>query len=312
MMEIRMKIAITGANGFVARNLIRLLLEDTPATAIRAIVRDLRRALVELPAADLDVRTADVTRQQTLRGAFDGCDAVVHTVAIPAGRVAALHEVNVRGTENVVAEAERCGVGRIVHMSILGADAESGFPYLRTKGLGERAVTASPVPSVALRPSILFGPGDDFFPRLGFTLRFPVVPVPGDGTARFQPLHVDDLALVLRAALRRTDISGVHEVGGPEPVTYDELLRETMDGYARRRPTVHLPVALIRPAALLMGLVLPDPPVTPEQLDLLKIDNVPSVNAIEQVFGIRPRAFRGSLGYLRDGRKHLPLRHLDG
>ncbi|CAN5154269.1 complex I NDUFA9 subunit family protein [soil metagenome] len=298
-----MKIAVTGANGFVARNLIRLLLEDTPAGDIRAIVRDIRRALIELPAADLDVRAADVTRQYTLRGAFDGCEAVVHTVAIPTGGASALHEVNVRGTQNVVAEAERAQIRRIVHMSILGADAESQFPYLRSKGLGERAVRSSAVPSVALRPSILFGPGDDFFPRLGFTLRFPVVPVPGDGNARFQPLHVDDLALVLRAALHRSDVFDVHEVGGHEAVTYDELLRETMEGYGRRRPTVHLPVALMRPAAWLMQLVLPDPPVTPEQLDLLKVDNVPNANAIEQVFGIRPRAFRGGLGYLRGSLK---------
>ena len=295
-----MRIAVTGANGYVGRNLIGLLLADTPGSQIRAVVRSVRRALAELPAADLDVRAADVTKAESLRGAFDGCEAVVHTVAIPTGSASALDAVNVQGTRNVVAEAERAGVRRLVHMSILGADAESEFPYLRSKGLGERVVTASPVPSVALRPSILFGPGDAFFPRLGFTLKFPVVPVPGKGDARFQPLHVGDLALALRAALRRPEIRGVHEVGGPEAVNYDELLRETMRGYARRRPTVHLPVALLRPGARLMELLLPDPPVTPGQLDLLKIDNVPAVNAIEQVFGIRPRPFRGGLSYLRE------------
>lgn len=151
--------------------------------------------------------------------------------------------------------------------------------------------------SVALRPSILFGPGDDFFPKLGFTLHFPVVPVPGDGNARFQPLHVQDLALVLRAALRGQG-SGVHELGGPDVVTYDELLTETMLGYRKRRPRLHLPVPLMKPAAMAMGLVMPDPPVTVPQLDLLKVDNVPTRNDIEQVFGIAPRRFRGGLGYL--------------
>lgn len=295
-----MKIAITGANGFVGRNLITLLLEDTSPQDIRALVRDPRTALSELPAADLDIRTADVTRAESLRGAFDGCEAVVHTVAIPTERRATFADVNVRGTEHVVAEAERAGVGRLVHLSAIGADPASPFPFLASKGQGERAVSGSRVPSVALRPSILFGPGDDFFPKLGFTLHFPVVPVPGNGGARFQPLHVQDLALVLRAALRGAG-SGVHELGGPDVVSYDDLLSETMRGYRKRRPRLHLPVPLMKPAALAMGLVMSDPPVTLPQLDLLKVDNVPGRNDIEQVFGIAPRAFRGGLGYLSAG-----------
>ncbi len=294
-----MTIAVTGANGFVARNLIALLLEDTPARGIRAIVRDARTGLRELPAADLDVRVADVTRAESLRGAFDDCETIVHTVAVPTERRASFTDVNVRGTEHVVAEAERAGVRRIVHMSALGADPESPFPFLRSKGLGERAVVRSNAPSVALRPSILFGPGDDFFPKLGFSLHFPVVPVPGDGSARFQPLHVRDLALVLRAALRGMG-SGVQELGGPDIVTYDELLTETMRGFRKRRPRLHLPVPLMKPAALAMGLVMTDPPVTVPQLDLLKVDNVPARNDIERVFGISPRPFRGGLGYLSD------------
>ena len=295
-----MTIAITGANGFVGRNLIAVLLEDTAPREIRAIVRDPRTALRELPAADLDVRSADVTSADSLRGVFDGCEMVVHTVAIPTERKATFSDVNVRGTENVVAEAARAGVRRLVHLSAIGADPASPFPFLRSKGQGESAVMGCGVPSVALRPSILFGPGDDFFPKLGFTLHFPVVPVPGDGSARFQPLHVQDLALVLRAALRGLG-SGVHELGGPDVVSYDDLLSETMRGYRKRRPRLHLPVPLMKPAAVAMGLVMSDPPVTLPQLDLLKVDNVPARNDIEQVFGIVPRPFRGGLGYLFGG-----------
>ena len=292
-----MKIAITGANGFVGRNLIALLLEDTAPRDIRAIVRDPATALRELPAEGLDVVVADVTDPETLRTAFDGCEAVVHTVAVPTERRATFEAVNVRGTEHVIAEATRAGVRRIVHLSAIGADPESPFPFLRSKARGERAVTASGLEHVALRPSILFGRGDDFFPKLGFSLHFPVVPVPGNGSARFQPLHVGDLAKAIRAALRGT-MSGVHEIGGPDVVTYDELLSETMRGFRRRRPRLHLPVPLMKPAAFAMGLVMADPPVTVPQLDLLKVDNVPARNAIEQVFGIPPRPFRGGLGYL--------------
>jgi len=294
-----MTIAITGASGFVGRNLVALLLQDTPPSEIRALVRDERRARAELPAAECDLRVVDVRRPETLRGALEGCAAVVHTVAVPTERAQRFADVNVGGTRSVVAEAERSGVGRIVHLSAIGADANSPYPFLRSKGEGEAIVRASRVPSVVLRPSLLFGPGDDFFPRLRFALRFPVVPVPGDGRARFQPLHVADLALALRAALRRGDVLGVHEVGGPEPVTYDELLREAMAGYRLRRLTVHLPVPLMKVPALALGLVMADPPVTVAQLDLLAVNNTPAENAIERVFGVRPRPFRGNLGYLR-------------
>jgi len=294
-----MRVAITGANGFVGRNILALLLEDSAAADLRAIVRTPAQAAAELPSADLDIRVGDVTRADTLRGVFDGCDAVIHTVAIPTERHGSFAAVNVAGTRNVVAEAERAGVRRIVHLSAIGASASSPYPFLRSKGEGEDAVTGSRIGSVVLRPSILFGPGDDFFPRLGFALHFPVVPVPGHGRARFQPLHVADLAQAVRAGLRRDDLLGIHEIGGPDPVTYRELLAETMAGYRKRRPTMDLPVPLMKIAAFGFERLMADPPVTVQQLSLLAVDNTPQPNAMDQVFGIRPRAFKGGgLAYL--------------
>ena len=294
-----MRVAVTGANGFVGRNVLALLLEDVPAADLRAVVRTPRQAAAELPSGDLDIRIADVTDAGSLRGVFDGCDAIVHTVAIPTERHGSFAAVNVAGTRNVVAEAERAGVRRIVHISAIGASATSPYPFLRSKGEGEDAVTASRIPHVVLRPSVLFGPGDDFFPRLGFALHFPIVPVPGNGRARFQPLHVADLALAVRAGLRRDDVLGVHEIGGPGPVTYRELLAETMAGYRKRRPTMDLPIPLMKIAAFGFERVMSDPPVTVQQLDLLAVDNTPGTNAMDQVFGIRPRAFQGGgLAYL--------------
>lgn len=300
----RAVVAITGANGFVGRHLAALLLEDTPPGAIRALVRDPVRARAELPPAPLDVRAVDVTRAETLRGAFDGAAAVVHTVAIPTERHGSFARVNAEGTRNVVREAARAGVGKLVQMSAIGASPASPFPFLRSKGEGDAAVEASGIPFVVVRSSIVFGPGDDFFHRLRFSLRFPVVPLPGGGTARFQPVHVTDVARCLRAALR-TPLTGTYEIGGPEPLTYRQLLAETMRGYGVHRPTVPLPVPLVKPAAFVFELVMADPPVTVRQLDLLAVDNVPRPNSIESVFGIRPLPLLGGgLSYL--GRRSDP------
>ena len=292
-----MRVAITGANGFVGRHVVALLLA-APETEVRAIVRDPARAAVELPKAGLERRQADVTDPESLRGAFDGADAVVHTVAIPTERRDSFARVNAEGTRAVVREAERAGVGRLVHISAIGASPASPYPYLRSKGEGQAAVTASRIPHVVLRPSILFGPGDDFFHRLAFTLHFPIVPLPGGGTARFQPLHVEDLARAIVVAIGGP-MTGVFEVGGPEPVTYRQLLAETMRAYRTRRPTMPLPAGLLKPAAFLFERTMTDPPVTVGQLDLLAVDNTPHPNSIDQVFGVHPRPFLGGgLSYL--------------
>lgn len=290
-----MKVAITGANGFVGRAVIAALLEGG-SPEIRALVRDRSRA-AELPVG-LEVREVDVTRPDTLRGAFDGIEAIVHTVAIPTERHGSFERINAEGTRAVVREAERAGVNKLVHISAIGASPQSPYPFLRTKGEGQAAVEASAIPHVVLRPSILFGPGDDFFPRLRFSLRFPVVPLPGGGVARFQPLHVADLALAVQAALRGP-LAGIYEVGGAAPVSYREMLEETMRAYGIHRPTMPLPVPLMKPAAFIFERTMADPPVTVRQLDLLAVDNTPHPNSLDQVFGIHPRPFLGGgLSYL--------------
>lgn len=294
-----MRIVVTGANGFVGRHAIAQLLLGRHQ--VRALISERPGAEKELPGggAEVDVRRVDVRKPESLRGAFDGYEAIIHTVAVPTERKQRFAEVNVAGVAHVVAEARRAGVSRMVHMSALGADPASPYPYLRSKGEGQALVTGSGIGHVVLRPSLLFGVGDDFFPRLAFSLLFPVVPVPGDGKSRFQPLHVDDLAKALVAAVERHEISGVHEIGGPEPVTYDELLAETMRGTGTHRPTLHVPVMLMKPPAVVMGIFMSDPPVTVDQLDLLAVDNTPRQNALAPVFGVQPRPFKGALDYLR-------------
>src|SRR6266550_4544320 len=143
-----MRVAVTCANGFVGRHAIaRLLLGGHE---VRALISERPGAEKELPGGgrNVDVRRADVRKPESLRGAFDGVDAVIHTVAVPTERKQRFAEVR-----------------RIVHMGALGADTTSPYPYLRSKGEGEALVTGSGIAHVVLQPSLLFGEGDDFFPR---------------------------------------------------------------------------------------------------------------------------------------------------
>src|SRR2546428_913071 len=138
-----MRVALTGANGFVGRHLVaRLLLARHE---VRALISERPGAEKELPGSgtDVDVRRVDVRKPETLRGAFDGCDAVVHTVAIPTERKQRLAEVNVAGVAHAVAEARRAGVRRIVHMSALGGGPAAPYPSLRRQGEGAGLGTAA-------------------------------------------------------------------------------------------------------------------------------------------------------------------------
>src|SRR2546428_9415616 len=253
-----MRVALTGANGFVGRHLVaRLLLARHE---VRALISERPGAQKELPGSgtDVDVRRVDVRKPETLQGAFDGCDAVVHTVAIPTERKQRFAEVNVAGVAHVVAEARRAGVRRIVHMSALGGDPASPYPYLRSKGEGQALVTGWGILGVVLRPSLLFGEGDDFFPRLAFRLMFPIVPVPGNGKARFQPVPVDDIAQALVAALERPLTAGVHEIGGAEPLVHDQVRAARTRGSGEHPPTLYLPVPPMNPPAFFIRLGLPE------------------------------------------------------
>lgn len=273
-----------------------------PPSAIRALVRDEARARRELGRDDIPLRVIDVRDPATLRDAFEGCAAIVHTAAVAIDRRGGFTDVNVRGVAHVIAEARRSGIQRLVHISAIGADPVSPYPFLRSKGEGQRIIETSGIPHVVLRPSLLFGPGDDFFQRLAFSLRFPIVPVIGNGRARFQPLHVEDLAQCAGVALQRDDLLGrAYDIGGPEIFTYDELLTDTMAALGIAKPRLHLPTALLKPAAFAMQLAMDDPLVTPQQLDLLGVDNVARPNEIGR-FGVRPQPLRGGLNYLRSRR----------
>jgi NADH dehydrogenase len=246
---------------------------------------------------------ADVISSAGLAEALRGCDAVVHLVAIirEKGRQT-FTRVNAQGTANVARAAADAGVGHLVHISAIGVEPDPRYAYLASKWEGEQAVSGGTVPFTVLRPSLVFGPGDGFFTVLAKLIRLnPVVPVVGDGRALFQPIAVSDLARIVTLCIERGPSGAVHEVGGPDQLTYEQIIDiiKAETGRVRRR-NVHVPVAAMLPLATIFEKVLPNPPVTPGQLRLLEKQNVTRLDAVPTQFGFEPLAFAEHCEYLLD------------
>ena len=291
-------IAVVGATGFVGRAIVQRSSEA--GHRVIAISRTGRR-LADWPAGVV-TRAADVASGRNLGPALDGADAVVHLVAIPresGGRTFA--EVNVRGTQRVVQAATEAGIRRFVHLSVLGVADDPTLRYLYSKWLGERIVRDSDLEWVVLRPSLMFGPGDGFFSLVRTTLKWwspGVVAIPGSGDARFQPLAVDDLAIAVERSLTDAEHARqVYEIGGPDWVTYREIVEDVMRVTGMRRLKLPMPIPLISALTSVTDRILPIFPVSHDQIASLQRPNFTERDAFERAFGVQPRPM--DLSYLR-------------
>lgn len=292
-------VVVVGATGFVGSHLVPRLAEA--GHRVRAVSRRGRRR----PGWPDTVETvrADVETGAGLDAALAGADVVVHLVAIPreaGGRT--FENVNVRGTERVIAAARRAGVRRLVHLSVLGVTDDPRLAYLSSKWRGEQLVRESGLGWVVFRPSLLFGRGDGFFNLIKTTLTWwspGVVAIPGDGREPFQPLSVDDLAAAVTAAVGEPARDGsVYEIGGPETLTYREIVDRVMRATGKRRLKLNLPVPILSALTAVTDRVLPIFPVSHDQVRSLGRPNVAEEGAFERAFGFAPRPF--DVAYLGD------------
>ncbi len=295
-----MRVAVTGATGFLGRRLVRQLVE----AGHTVVVLTHRRPADGLWAAPLETLKADVTDPGSLARAFERADAVVHLAAVLLERGGQTFErVNAQGTSNVVAAAETAGVRQLVHISVVNAHENPEYRYLWSRWEGEQAVRAGGAPWTIARASLLFGQGDEFFSVLGRMMRLPspVFPVIGDGGARFHPFAADEFARCLLAIVDDpiTAQGRVYDLGGPDVLTYDDIVETIAAVLGLRRWKLHVPVPLVRPAAWMMERLLARPLVTVEQLRLLEVDSVGAVGLVEREFGFSPTSLRDGLAYLR-------------
>ncbi|MFB3093478.1 MAG: complex I NDUFA9 subunit family protein [Dehalococcoidia bacterium] len=290
-------ILVTGGSGFIGRRVTSRLTED--GNSVRVLARGQRRA--DQPSG-VEVVRGDVVSAEGLSEAMSEVEKVVHLVAIIRESGSQTFEAVIRqGTERLVEAAKVAGVSKFVYVSAIGAQDNPYYPYLHAKWAAERAVALSGLKYTILRPSIIFGEGDEFINALAGLVRYnPVVPVAGDGKAKFQPLWVEDLVTCIVACLDEDAHGGqTLEVGGPEHLTYEDILDIVKEALGKKRLKAHVPLAVMRPLAQMMEWVLPKPPVTRDQLKMLALDNITETDSMMLSFGVQPRSLADSLDYIK-------------
>ena len=283
-------VLVTGATGYVGRRLVARL--NDAGVPVRALVR----SEVSLPEGVASA-LGDLTDRAALDRACAGAAAVVNLAAVTADRKpprGGYDRVNATGVASLAAAAKAAGVPRLIQLGGIDTTTGAPGPYLAGRRRGEAAIEAAGIESVAiLRPSIMFGGKDAAFVKaLARLVKLaPAVPVPGDGRLRLQMVWVDDVVRCLAALVAEPAKHGVFPVGGPDHLTYDDVLDLIGEGLGRKSVRkVHLPLGMMALQAKLAQ-ILPKPPVTPAALELFASDNVTQRDAIEREFGFEPRSF---------------------
>jgi uncharacterized protein YbjT (DUF2867 family) len=277
-------VTVFGGSGFVGRHVVRALAKK--GWRIRAASRrpDLAGHLQPMGnAGQIQAVQANLRYPGSVRAAVEDADAVVNCVGILAGSGRqTFSAVHAAGARSVAQAAREAGLGQFVHISAIGADPKSNSGYARSKAEGEAGVLAEFPEAIILRPSIVFGPEDEFFNRFAAMARVsPVLPLIGGGRTRFQPVYVGDVANAVAGCLDGAGKPGtVYEIGGPEVATFRQLLERTQRYCDRNRAYLSMPFWLAKLQAL-MTWPLPNSirPLTVDQVRLLEHDNVVSLDA---------------------------------
>jgi uncharacterized protein YbjT (DUF2867 family) len=291
-----MLVLITGASGFVGNYVVSRLLAR--GYQVRCLVRP--GSEKKLAAADkVEVVFGDVMHPHILTQAAQGCEAIIHLVGIIRefpGRGVTFERLHVQATQNVLDAARSAGVRRCLHMSALGARDEPADSYHVTNFRADELVMASGLTYTIFRPSVIYGPEDQSINLFVRQIRtMPVLPVIGDGRYQMQPVSVATVAQAFALALELPQTHNrLYEVGGPEPLTFNDLI-DTLAAVLRRRVyKVHLPVWTMRLAALLLGRFAWFP-LTPGQLRMLLEGSTCDPAPFYQDFGLAPTSFKDGL-----------------
>jgi uncharacterized protein YbjT (DUF2867 family) len=269
---------VFGGTGFLGNRIARAL--AAAGGQVRIASRRPQRPDWAAGANTVELLTADLRNEASVARAVAGADAVVNAVSryVESRRHGSYEDIHVQGAARLARAARKARVERFVLVSGMGTDRSSPSPYVRTRLRGEEVTRAAFPGALVVRPSVIFGPGDAFLGALARVSRLPVVPLFGRGATRLQPVYVDDVA---QAVARLVDGAGgnrkVFELGGAGVYTYREIVTLALDASGRQRPLVPVPFPVWRLLALAMK-ILPNPPLTVDQVLLMQQDNVAGGN----------------------------------
>jgi len=293
-------VLITGATGFVGQALLRQLMEQK--REVGCLLRPSSQVR-RLPPGEVRVATGTLQDRPALRAALQDADTIIHLVGAWRGQEGYTSDwLNHQGTVNLVQAALDADVKRIIYLSHIRANPNLAYPILRSKGAAEDVIRGSGLAYTILRSSLIFGPGDAFTTVLAMLIKaIPLVfPVVGDGKTRFQPIHVDDVARCLAGCLDAYHLENtVLPIGGPEHLSYDEVLSAVLEAMHTRRLRLHLRMPTMNTLVSLNERLFPNPPVNRAQLDLFRIDNTTDLGNVPRNFDFQPLRFTDNLGYLR-------------
>ncbi len=295
-------ILVTGATGFIGQHLVKQLVEaEYP---VCSLVRPSPRERSFAPGVKTHIVAGDLNDLPALRVALYHASHVVHLAGIwEETERDTFESANLQGTRNLVEAMKEVGVKRLITVGSIGAHTHSAYPFMRVKAQMDDIIEASGLDYTLLEASAVYGPGDQWTETIALALhRFPFFfPIPGDGRARLQPLHVGDLARCILACIANDKTSGkTYIVGGPQQMTYDEMVNIIMQAVGRPRRKRYLSMAsAVRWSGFIRGFIGGHTLYTRTQLDLLSIDRTTNLDAISFQFGFTPVRMANALDYLR-------------
>ena len=285
-------VTVFGGSGFLGRQIVKHLAAARYQVRVGVRYPDRASFLRQLVGdGRIELVRADVWDESTVARAVEGAASVINTVGhYVEKRGATFHRIHAQGALHVARRAKRTGVERLIHISGLGADPASDSPYVSARGMGDRLVKEAFDGVTILRPSAIFGPGDALLNKLAALARkSPVLPLFGDGLTRLQPVFVDNVAQAcVRVLADPSTACRVYELGGPQVYAYRELVQLVLGHIGRRKAVIPVPFLVWDTLAGVMALH-PNPPLTRDQVQLLRQDNVVGEQALTlQDLGVLP------------------------
>ncbi len=293
-------ILVTGGTGFVGAGVVRELAQR--GNPVAALGRDRDKVARRFARMPVTARAGDVRNADSLREAFTGIDVVINAVQFPNSPIEnkrkgyTFEQIDYQGTLNQIAAAKDAGVQRFVYVSGVGAAPDAEKHWFVYKWRAEEALRSSGITHVIIRPTWVYGPDDVALNRfLGFAKMLPFVPTFGNGKQLMQPIFIDDLSRVLADAAEKPEAANqTFDIGGPERMSMDDVVKTALEIAGKKRPILHQPIALGKLIGSVLQL-LPNPPLTADSIDFITHDAVADNSAVERVFAPKLTPLREGL-----------------